>query len=206
MVESGLAASMAYPGGNVTGITKIAPELTAKRLELLKEMVSTASDVAVIWDPKFSAFEADWRELRSRASTLGVTLLPMEAHVPTDLDKVFTIMASERVDAVLTFSDVLTYSAADRFAKLATEYRLALMSPFRETTKAGGLISYGPSIPDMVRHTAVYLDKIFKGTKPGDLPIEQPTKFEMSINLKTARTLGIEVPTNLLVRADEVIE
>ena len=115
-------------------------------------------------------------------------------------------MVSERVDAVLTFSDALTYSEAKRIAELATEHRLPLMSPFRETTKAGGLMSYGPSLPEMVRHTADYLDKIFKGTKPADLPVELPTKFEMVINSKAAQLLGVEVSPQLLARADEVIE
>jgi putative ABC transport system substrate-binding protein len=130
----------------------------------------------------------------------------LEAHFPTDLDGAFTSMVSERVDAVLTFSDVLTYSQAKRIAELATEHRLPLMSPFRETTKAGGLMSYGPSLPEMVRHTADYLDKIFKGTKPADLPVELPTKFEMVINSKAAQLLGIEVSPQLIARADEVIE
>ena len=206
MVEIGVAASVAHPGGNVTGLSKINPELTAKRLELLKEIVPTAKQVAVIWDPKFSSYLADWRELRSRASEEGVILHPMEAHVPADLDKAFTAMASERVDAAMHFSDVLTYNVPDRLAKLATEHKLPLMSAFREATKAGGLISYGPSIPDMARQGAVYVDKIFKGDKPADLPIQLPAKFEMAINLKTAKTLGLEVPTNLLARADEVIE
>ena len=206
MVEIGVAASVAHPGGNVTGISKINPELSAKRLELLNEMVPTASQVAVIWDPKFSAYLADWRELRSIASEKGATLHPMEAHVPADLDAAFTTMASERVDAVLHFSDVLTYNVPDRLAKLAIEHKLPLMSAFRETTKAGGLISYGPSLSEMQRQAAVYVDKIFKGEKPADLPIQLPAKFEMAINFKSAKMLGIEVPLSLLARADEVIE
>ena len=116
------------------------------------------------------------------------------------------MMASERIDAVLHFSDALTYNFPDRLAKLAADHRLPLMSAFRETTNAGGLISYGPSIPDMERQAAVYVDKIFKGAKPADLPIQLPAKFEMAINLKTANTLGLEVPPALLARADEVIE
>lgn len=206
MVEIGVVASVAHPGGNVTGLTKINPELTAKRLELLKQIVPSASHVAVVWDPKLSTYLADWHELRSRASEEGVTLHPMEAHVPADLDTAFSRMASERVDAVMHFSDVLTYNVPDRLAKLAVEHKLPLMSAFRQATKAGGLISYGPSVPDMARQGAVYVDKIFKGDKPADLPIQLPTKFEMAINLKTAKTLGLEVPLSLLARADEVVE
>jgi putative ABC transport system substrate-binding protein len=206
MVEIGVAASVAHPGGNVTGISKINPELSAKRLELLKEMVPTASQVGVIWDPKFSTYLADWRELRSRASGKGVTLHPIEAHVPADLDKAFTTMASERVDAALHFSDVLTYNVPDRLAKLAIEHKIPFMSAFRETTKAGGLMSYGPSIPEMQRQAAVYVDKIFKGEKPGDLPIQLPVKFDTAINLKSAKILGLEVPPALLVGATEVVE
>ena len=206
MVEMGAAASIAHPGGNVTGLSTINPELAAKRLELLKEIVPAASHVAVIWDPKVGAFLGDWRELRSRASEKGITLHPMEAHVPADLDTAFTMMAGERIDAVMHFPDILTYNVPDRLAELAAEHKLPLMSGFHEATRAGGLISYGPNVPNLERQAAVYVDKIFKGAKPADLPIQLPAKFEMAINLKTAKMLGIEVPPALLIRADEVIE
>ena len=135
-----------------------------------------------------------------------MTLRPIEAHVPDDLDKAFAVMSNEHIDAVMHFSDVLTYNVPARLARLALEYNLPLMSAFRETTQAGGLVSYGPNLSVMVRHLATYLDKIFKGSKAGDLPIELPTRFDTAINLKTAKTLGIEVPISMLARADEVIE
>jgi putative ABC transport system substrate-binding protein len=149
---------------------------------------------------------ADWRELRARGREEGVTLQPVEARDPADLDKAFAAMVRERADAVITFSDTMTYVFSSRVAQLAAESRLPLMSPFRETTEAGGLMSYGPSIPDMFRRAAGYVDKILKGAKPADLPVQQPTKFEMVINLKTAKALGLTIPPALLLRADQAIE
>jgi len=206
MIETGIIANLAHPGGNVTGLNKMTAELTAKRLDLLKEMVPNAANVAVLWDPGYSASTADWQALRARAGIKGVRLQPVEAHVPADLDKAFTRMVRERVDAVLSFSDAMTYNHPGQMAELASSNKLPMITPFREITNAGGLMSYGPNIPDMFRHAAVYVDKILKGANPADLPVEQPTKFEMLINLKTAKTLGIEVPPTLLARADEVIE
>ncbi len=206
MVETGIITSLAHPGGNVTGLSKMTPELTAKRLELLKEMVPEASRVAVLWDPGYSAYTADWRELRLRAHAEGVTLQPVEARDPADLDRAFAAMIRERADAVITFSDTMTYVFSSRVAKLAAQSRLPLMSPFREIAEAGGLMSYGPNIPDMFRRAAGYVDKILKGVNPADLPVEQPTKFELLINLKAAKALGLTIPESFLLRADEVIE
>jgi putative tryptophan/tyrosine transport system substrate-binding protein len=205
-VETGIIASLARPGGNVTGLTKLSPELAAKRLELLTEMVPGVSRVAVLWDPGYSDVSADWRELRAAARAKSVTLQPMEVHDPADLDRAFATMVHERTEAVITFSDTLTYNFPDKVADLALRNRLPLMSPFREITGAGGLMSHGPNIPDLFRRAAGYVDKILKGAKPADLPVEQPTKFEMAINLKTAKMLGLQVPPTLLVLADEVIE
>jgi putative ABC transport system substrate-binding protein len=206
MIEDGIIASFAHPGGNVTGLSKMTPELTAKRLELLKEMVPTASHVAVLWDPGYSSYVADWQELRTRAQVEHVVLQPVEAHIPEGLEKAYALMVHERADAVLSFSDVLTYVFGSRVGGLALEHKLPLMSPFTEITNAGGLMSYGPSIPDMLRRAAGYVAKILKGANAGDLPIQQPTKFDMAINLKTAKVLGINVPSSLVARADEVIE
>jgi putative ABC transport system substrate-binding protein len=206
MVETGIIASLAHPGGNVTGLSKMTPELTAKRLELLKEMVRTTSDVAVLWDPGYSAYSADWQGLQTTAHAANILLHPVEARSPGDLDTAFASMTHERVDAVLTFSDTMTYFAADRVAELALESKLPLMAPFREITDAGGLMSYGPNVPDMVRRAAGYVDKVLKGANPADLPVEQPTKFEIVINSKTAARLDINVPPSLLAHADEVIE
>ena len=206
MIETGIIASLAHPGGNVTGLNKMTPDLSAKRLDVLLEMVPKARNVAVLWDPGYSEYVADWRELRSRAVTRGVTLHPVEIRSAGDLDQAFAMLNGERPDAVLTLSDTLTYILAKRVAALATEDKLPIITPFREITEAGGLMSYGPNVPAMFRRAAVYVDKIFKGAKPADLPVEQPTNFEMLINLKTAKEFGISVPPALLLRADEVIE
>ena len=206
MIETGIIASLAHPGGNITGLNKLTPELTAKRLDLLKEMVPTAARVAVLWDPAYSAYVADWQELRDRAQKRSVVLAPVEVHLPADLDKAFAVMIQQRADTVLTFSDTLTYNYSNRVAELASGNKLPLISPFREITASGGLMSYGPNIPDMFRRSAGYIDKILKGAKPADLPVEQPTKFEFTINLKAAKALELNVPTGLLARADEVIE
>ena len=198
--------SLAHPGGNVTGLSKLTPELTAKRLELLKELLPNASRVAVIWDPGYSAFLSDWQELRARARALNVSLQSVEVRSVADLDRAFAAIARERTDAVITFSDTMTYNSPTRVAGLATEARLPLISPFRELAEAGCLMSYGPNVPDMYRQAARYVDKILKGAKPADLPVEQPTKFELLVNLKTAKALGVSIPQSILLRADELIE
>ena len=206
MVEMGIIASLAHPGGNVTGLSKMAPELEAKRLELLKAVLPAASHVAVLWDPQYSAYVADWQELRTAAHSQGIVLHPVEAHFPADLDKAFKAMVIDRADGALTLPDAMTYSSATRVAHLAAESKMPLVSAFSEITDAGALMSYGASIPNLVRRSAGYVDKILKGTKPADLPVEQPVIFELVINLKAAKALGLSVPTTLIARADEVIE
>ena len=206
MVASGVVKSLARPGGNVTGLQKLNPELSAKRLELLKAVVPNASRVAVLWDPGYSNFAADWSALRAAANTLGVTLHPVEVHGPAEYQAAFATMASSQDAALLTFSDSMTYVHGRRLAEVAAENRLPAMYVYQEIPNTGGLMSYGPNIPDMFRRATVFVDKILKGTKPGDLPIEQPTHFEFVINLKTAKALGITVPPSVLMRADKVIE
>ncbi len=206
MVATGIAASLARPGGNVTGQQKFAPELAAKRLELLKEILPGMSRVGVLWNPGYSDLAADWRALRSAAATLKVTLQPFEALSAQAYGPAFEAMAAHRVEAVFMFTDTLGYINAKALADLAAKHRLPAIYPFRETALAGGLIGYGPSIPAMFRRSAVYVDKILRGASAAELPIEQPTKFELVVNLKTARTLGLTVPRSLLLRADEVIE
>ena len=206
MVETGIVASLARPGGNVTGLTKLTPELATKRLDLVTEMVSGLSRVAVLWDPGYSDFAADWRELQATARAKSVTLLPVEVHDPADLDLAFATMVRQRAEAIITFSDTMTYNNASQIAELGLRDRLPIMSPFREIADAGGLMSYGPSVPDLFRRAASYVDKILKGSKPADLPVEQPTKFEFVLNLKTAKALGLTVPLTLQARADEIIE
>ena len=192
MVETKIVASLAHPGGNVTGFSKMTPELTAKRLDLLKEMVPSASHVAVLWDPGYSTYVADWQGLRATARAEGVVLHPVEARRPDDLDEAFALMVRERADAVITFSDVMTFNFPGRVAELATKSKLPLIAPFREMTTAGGLMSYGPNIPDMNRRAAGYVDKILKGANPSDLPVEQPTKFELVDQFEDRQTLHLK--------------
>ena len=206
MVAVGVVRSLAHPGGNVTGIQKLTPELAAKRLELLKEMMPQASRVAILWNPTYSDFAADWARLRSSARSLGITLVAVEAKDPAEFQDAFSKMVAMRADAVITFSDAMGFVYRQRLADLALQHRLPMMTPFEETTSAGGLVSYGPSIPELVRRSAIFVDRILKGTKAGDIAIEQPTKFEMAINRKTAKALGITIPQALLLRADEVVQ
>lgn len=206
MVETGIVKSLARPGGNITGNSKLTPELASKRLELLKEILPNASRVAVLWDPGYSAFSADWAALRETAQAKGMTLLPVEANRLDALEQAFATMVQKRADAVITFSDTMTYVFPDQVAELALRSRLPMISPYREMAFAGGLASYGPSLPDMFQRAGETVGKILKGAKPADLPIEQPTTFEVVINLKTAEALGVTVPDLLVSRANEVIE
>jgi ABC-type uncharacterized transport system substrate-binding protein len=206
LVTSGIVKSLARPGGNITGLSKLTPELTAKRLELLKKVVPKATQVAVLWNPDYSDFASDWRALRHAAQALGVRLHSVEARSPGDIDRAFGRMLNDRPDALITFSDFLLYAGAARVAELTRSHRLPAIYAFREVADAGGLIAYGPNLNDLFRRSAQYVDKILKGVKPGDLPIEQPTKFDLVINLKTAKALGLTIPPSLLLRADQVIE
>ncbi len=206
MVAAGIVSSLAHPGGNVTGIQKLHPELSAKRLTLLKEALPKVSRVAILWDPAYSDFAADWRALRVTARPLEVTLLPVEAQGPAEFEAAFATMSREGAEAMVTFSDAMTFVYRRQVAELAARNRLPAMYPFREIPDAGGLMSYGPNIPDLYRHAAVFIDKILKGAKPGDLPVEQPTKIELVVNLKTAKALGITIPRSMLILADKVIE
>lgn len=206
LVETGVIKSMAHPGGNVTGLSKLTPELAPKRLSLLKQTLPSISRVGVLWNPGYSAFTADWRELREAAGRMGVTLVPVEFRRADELEAAFTAIGRAHVDALITFSDVLVYNYAERVAKLAAELQIPALFAFREVPDAGGLMSYGPNIVDMWRRSADYVVKILKGAKPADMPIEQPSRLELVINLKQAKALGITVPRGVLLQADEVIE
>jgi len=206
MVATGVVASLARPGGNITGLSKITPELAAKQLGLLKETVPNLSRVAVLWDPGYSDFAADLQELRAAAAQVRVTLQPVAAHGRDELTAAFSTMIKEHAEAVITFSDATTYNYPGQVAELARRGRLPMISPFREVADAGGLLSYGPNILDLWRRSATYVDKILRGANPADLPVQQPTKFELVINLKTAQALGLTIPPGVLVRADEVIQ
>lgn len=206
MVATGVVSSLAHPGGNITGTQKLNPELAAKRLALLKEALPRTSRVAVLWDPGYSDFAADWSSMRTAAQTLGIALQSAEVRSASELETAYSAMTGGRADAFITFADVITYVNAKRVADLASERRLPAIFSYREIAEAGGLMSYGPSIPELFRRSSIFIDKILKGAKPGDLPIEQPTKFELVINMKTAKAQGLTIPQSLLLRADKVIE
>jgi ABC-type uncharacterized transport system substrate-binding protein len=208
-VGSGLVASLARPGGNVTGLSTLAAELVAKRLELLKEVVSGVTRVAVLWQPGVFGERTirnmlEQTEIAGRA--LGVQVQFVEARRPDDFERAFSTMKKGRVGALLVFPSPMLFEASRRVVAHAAESRLPAVYAWREATEAGGLMSYATDFPDMYRRTATYVDKILKGAKPADLPVEQPTRSELVINLKTAKALGLTIPTSLLVRADQVIE
>jgi putative ABC transport system substrate-binding protein len=206
-IGTGLIASLARPGGNVTGVSGYAGlESVAKQLELLKEMVPKASSVAILSNPTNAYHQLAIKEVNVAAKALGVQLHLLEARDASDFEGTFAAMARERVGALLVLSDIIFNSHGSRLAELAASTRLPTGNAVRESVEAGGLMSYGPSFLDSYRRSAAYVDKILKGTKPADLPVEQPTKFELVINLQTAKRLGLTVPPTLLSRADEVIE
>jgi len=208
-VGDGLVASLARPGGNVTGLTFLAPGLVAKRLQLLKEAVPRVSRVAALWHPGSFAehtMRETLNETEGAAQTLRVQLQLLEANSPSDFDKAFSAMSRNRASALIVFPSPMFYNEHRRLVDLAAKHRLPAVYAFREAVDAGGLMAYGANIPDLFGRAATYVDKILKGAKPADLPVEQPTKFELVINLKTAKALGLTIPSSLLLRADEVIE
>ncbi|HXZ43871.1 MAG TPA: ABC transporter substrate-binding protein [archaeon] len=203
--QSGLVASYPRPGGNMTGVAFIGPEY-GKRLELLKEASPKLSRVALIYNPENTGSVLALQETRRWATALGIRLEPHQFRGPQDFERVFGAIAGKRPDALMTTADPLIASYRTRIVEFAAKHRLLSMYPGREFVQAGGLMFYGGSIPEMYRRAAVYVDKILKGAKPSDLPVEQPTKFDMVINLKTAKALRLAIPQSLLIRADEVIQ
>jgi putative ABC transport system substrate-binding protein len=203
-VELGLIASVAKPGGNITGLTGLMAELTAKRLELLKELSPRVKRVAVLWGPyPFSA--PVLKEVESAGRTLGLTLHEIEVREPTELDSAFARMTAWRAEALLVLPHPMFVAQRTHLAELAAKHRLPSTYHLKEFVEVGGLMSYAPDMADMSRRAAGYVDKILKGAKPGELPVEQPTKFELAINLKTAKALGLKVPQSLLLQADKLI-
>jgi putative ABC transport system substrate-binding protein len=205
-VGSRLIASLARPGGNVTGMSSAMVDITAKQLELLKEPMPRLSRVAVLWNPATTAHVTSLKALEVAARTLRVRLQPIEVRTPQDIESAFAAMTKERAEALFPLDDPLMYQQRRRIADLAAKHRLPTVSSQRLFPEAGALMSYGPSFADLFRRAATYVDKILKGAKPADLPVEQPTKFELVINLKTAKALGLTIPPSLLGRADEVIQ
>ncbi len=205
-VALGLVESLAHPGGNITGLSQIAPELAGKRLELLKEIVPKLSRVAVLWNPQGTTSPLSWKEIQLPARELGVQLHSLEVRSSNDFDKAFADATRARAGAVAIMPDPLFAGNLKRIAELAAKSRLPSIHHLREFADAGGLMAYGVDRSDMFRRAATYVDKILKGRKPADLPVEQPTKFELVINLKTAKQIGLTIPPNLLARADKVIK
>jgi putative ABC transport system substrate-binding protein len=207
-VGDGLVASLARPGGNITGLTFLGPELVAKRLELLKEALPRVSRVAALWHPGAYAERtpsAMVQETEAAARTLGMQLQRVEVRGPDELDRAFSTMTRERAEALIVLPSAMLYNERRRLVDLAARHRLPAMYQAREMVELGGLIAYGASIPDLIRRSATHVDKILKGAKPADLPVEQPTTFELVVNLKTAEALGVTVPRTLLFQATEVI-
>ena len=206
-VELGIVASLARPGGNITGLTStVGPEIAGKQLELLKEAVLNVSRMAVLWNPTTPGNALALREAEIAARALRVELQLLEARKLNDFESAFAAMSTERAGALLVLGDVMFTTYRSRLASLAVKSRLPAMYGDRQFVHEGGLMSYGTNIVDNFRRAAVYVDKILKGAKPGDLPIERSTKFELVINLKTARALGFTIPRSLLQRADEIVQ
>jgi putative ABC transport system substrate-binding protein len=205
-VGTGLVASLARPGGNITGLTSLSRELSGKRLELLKEAVRGLARVAVLWNAANPDKARDVEETQVQARTLGLEVQSLEIRGPNDFDGAFQTAIRKRAGALLTLADSLTITHQSRIVDLAAKSRLPAMHEQGEFVEAGGLMAYGPSLLGLFRHVATYVDKILKGAKPATLPVEQPTQFEFVINLKTAKSIGLTIPPELLARANKVIK
>jgi putative ABC transport system substrate-binding protein len=205
-VAAGVVASLARPGGNVTGLSLLATELSKKRLALLKEALPGLKRLAMIWNPDNASVVLKAKEIEAAAPALGLKIQSLQIRNAEDIEKLLEPIASANVEAVITADDALQILHRARIIALATQEGVPVAAEFDQLARAGALFSYGPSIVDLWRRAAGHVDKILKGAKPADIPVEQPTRFELVINLKTAKTLGITVPATLLAQADEVIE
>ena len=204
-VASKLVDSLAHPGGNITGLSLLAPELSAKRLDLLKQALPHVSRVTVLWNSANQGMMLRFRETQTAARALGVTLQSVTVQNPDDFDAAFAAMTKDRPESLLVLADTVTVSNRRRTVEFAERNRVPAIYEMREFVDAGGLMSYGISLPDQFRRGAAYVNRILKGARPADLPVEQPSTFELLINLKTANALGLTIPQLLLLRADEVI-
>jgi len=205
-VESGVVASLARPGGNVTGGAAQTAALSTKRLEILKEVLPGLSRVAVLWNAANPALAYPWRQTQSAAGELGVTLQSVEVRDPKDIASAFAMMTQDHFDALIVLQDALTLQHRKEIIDFAIEKRLPGMFVAKEWVVAGGLMSYGESLPDMYRRGAYFVDKILKGAKPADLPVEQAAKFDLVLNLRTAKAIGLTIPDTIHVLADQFIE
>jgi len=204
-VGSGSVASLARPGGNITGLATLSPEISGKRLELLKEIIPKLSRVAVLGTSTMPGNAQSLKETELAGGAFRVQLQYLDVLGPKDIEIVFRAASKGRADAVLVLTSPVINSQRTQFVELAVKNRLPAIYPFPEYVEAGGLMTYGVSFIDLARRAATYVDKILKGAKPADLPVEQPTKFEFIINLKAAKQIGLTIPPNVLVRADRVI-
>ena len=206
-VGTGLVASLARPGANITGLTTMSPDLSGKRLELIREVVPRLQRIGVLWHQDSPSSVEAFKELKAAAQSLRVDVRSLGVRPPVpEISKAFGTAKSWRADALIALDDALILSNRTRIIALAARHRLPAVYGYREFPDAGGLMSYGPSRYDMYRRAATYVDKILKGTKPADLPVEQPMRFELVINMKTAKALGLTFPPSILVRADQVIQ
>jgi putative tryptophan/tyrosine transport system substrate-binding protein len=205
-VAANLVDSLARPGGNATGFSIVAPELSGKRLQLFREIIPDLSSVAALSNAANPQSQVELKEMRAAAQSLNLQLHPIQISTDASLDNAFAAIQKEAIGALIVLTDAILYSERGRILALAQQSRLPGMYFFREFVVEGGLMSYAPSDTDLFRRCASYVDRILKGARPGDLPVQQPTKFELVINLKTAKALGLSVPQELLATADEVIE
>ena len=205
-VEEGMVASLAHPGGNITGVYSVAAELTGKRLELLMQTVSRLARVGVLWNPDDVAGDDNLKNAEVSARSLRLQLQPLEVRTSGALEAAFRAAVQHHAQALITLRNPLIVNERQRLAELAIKSRLPAVYDDREFVDAGGLMSYGTNLADLYRRAAYYVDKILKGVKPADLPVEQPKKFELVINLKTAKQIGLTIPPNVLARADKVIK
>jgi putative ABC transport system substrate-binding protein len=205
-VSTGLVDGLARPGGNITGISDVSAELTPKRMELLKQMAPTLKRVAMLWNAADLGMTMRYRASEIGANALGISVQPLGVREPDDFEQAFSAMDREKPDAILMVTDSLTVLNRKRVFEYAAAHRLPAIYEFDFLVRDGGLMSYGPDFDENFARVAALVDRILKGTKPADLPFEQPTRFKFAINVKTAKALGLEVPTALLATADEVIE
>ena len=202
----GIVSSLARPGGNVTGLSTIAVELDGKRLELLKEAIPPIVRIGLLTNFSSPASASRWRQMEGAARALGLEPQLLDVRAPEDLARAFDTAIKQRADAIVVLNNTLTQTNSRRIVDLSAKHRLPSIFVSREFVDAGGLMAYGPNFTDLYRRAATYVDKILKGAKPADLPIEQPTQFELVVNLKTAKALGLTIPPAVLARADEIIE
>ena len=205
-VQLGLVSSFTRPGGNITGVTTLSADMSIKQLELLKDAIPRASRIALLWNPENPWHPATVKALQARSEPLGVQIQALEVRSPEGIDRAFRSMTTAQSQAVLVLADPMTFFNRRQLAELAIRHRLPMMGSLADYADAGSIMSYWADAGDVQRRAASYVDRLFKGAKPGDLPIEQPTKFELVLNLKTAKALGITLPRSILLRADRLIE